>query len=850
LKNKGKTLTIGYINTVFNQEWALYPWKGAVSKAKENNVNLMTFCGNAIKSKNLYKEQGNSIYDLAKESILDGLISWKGHITEFLNDLEISEFLESFKIPVVLLEGYHKGYTSIKFDCYNNMKMAIGHLIGIHGYKRIGYLGIVADHSGFVERFEGYKDILKEKNISYDETIVKPWNQWNSLAPGNNINVVLDEWLIECVHSGVQAIAASCDPTAVWLIDHLEKLGIKVPDDISVVGHDGFIFGTASAPRLTTVKPDWIDMGKLAVETILKLINGDKVPELIYANSELIISQSCGCLENNVKHAGFQSMISENGSQYDSNIRNKISDKNHEDHIILLELLKEDVAEENSNRFISKLNDFLKEELKKENEIIKWQDIISLIQNKIKILFKETSSIEKANSLCNQARVLINNSEISFRSNILINVDEYISLEHDIVKNLASTFDINKIIDILAEKLPKLSIKSCFLNIYEDPKTYNYPDRVSEWSRLIMAFNENGRIDLETGGVKFKTHDIFPADLNSMNKAGNYLLFPLYFEKYQIGFIVFEIINNLQIGNTFNILANQISVGLKGVFLINDIMEKDKMLENAIRDIKSNHEILEKTYNKLKENQEMLLVSEKIASLGRLTAGIAHEMNTPLSASLYSLSILTNLIHEYQISINDPQVLPEDHKEISMEMLKHADIAMKSVDKSLGFIRGIKSYNISMTQENNQKFKIAPILKDSFTLLDFILNKNKCKLITEIDNELILYGNPRFINQIITNLIINSIDACKPSGGNIFVYLYAENGNVILEVKDTGSGIAKENISKIFDLLFTTKPFGEGTGLGLNIVNDLVSQLKGTITVNSEPGNTVFMITFPGVDTH
>lgn len=267
----------------------MLPWKVAVHSAEKHKVNLITFCGNSIRDSYGYDEQGNTLYDLAKGGKLDGLITWKGHITVNMNDEEISDFLKQYKIPVVLIEGTLKGYTSIKYDNYDNIKKIIDHLIKVHGLRRIGYTGFVPNHEGFMERFRAYNEVLKENNITIDQRFIKPWGHWDYYVKGNLINDLLDSWLKDVFKSGLQAIVGSCDPTAVWLIKHLKTLGIRVPDDMIVAGHDGFLFGGSSNPSLTTIRPSWIELGSAAIDTIIKLINGIYVPENIFVPSKLIV---------------------------------------------------------------------------------------------------------------------------------------------------------------------------------------------------------------------------------------------------------------------------------------------------------------------------------------------------------------------------------------------------------------------------------------------------------------------------------------------------------------------------------------------------------------------------------
>ena len=221
-------------------------------------------------------------------------------------------------------------------------------------------------------------------------------------------------------------------------------------------------------------------------------------------------------------------------------------------------------------------------------------------------------------------------------------------------------------------------------------------------------------------------------------------------------------------------------------------------------------------------------------------------MNTPLAAIRTSLKELNELVDEYRKSIGNPQVLPEDHRAIAADMSKLLKIAGQSAEKNAIFIRGIKAQTIDTKFSNLQVFNAAFVISEALNVLEYAIKKNRCQLITGLDQGIRLYGDPRRFVQVITNLVMNSIEACPATGGVISVSLENSDAEFArLTVEDNGCGIPEAIIAKIFDPMFTTKPFGEGTGLGLSIVHELVNEYQGSIKVNSRKGFTSFIITLP-----
>ncbi len=230
-----------------------------------------------------------------------------------------------------------------------------------------------------------------------------------------------------------------------------------------------------------------------------------------------------------------------------------------------------------------------------------------------------------------------------------------------------------------------------------------------------------------------------------------------------------------------------------------------------------------------------------MASLGRMTAGIAHEMNTPLAAVRASLVELESLAEEYKQSISDAEVTVDDHKDIAKDMHKSLGIAKKASERVVSFIQSIKSQTMDLSSQDYCIFNAVPVIQDAILLLNYNLRKNKCSvnLKTAHDN-VELYGSGGRLSQIITNLLTNAIDAYRGKGGGpITIDLFYNTSGIDLIIKDV--------ISKIFDPMFSTKTLAEGTGLGLTIVHDIITgDFGGSIEVDSKINEgPAFILHFP-----
>jgi len=260
---------------------------------------------------------------------------------------------------------------------------------------------------------------------------------------------------------------------------------------------------------------------------------------------------------------------------------------------------------------------------------------------------------------------------------------------------------------------------------------------------------------------------------------------------------------------------------------------------------------LGQAYQQLKTDQDQLLAAEKMASLGRLTAGIAHEMNTPLAAVRAGLSELNSLAEEYQAALSDPDINLDDHQAIAADMQKVLQFSGSAAERAAAFVRSIKSQTRESSPAERSVFNAVPVIKDTLLLLAHVLRQSQCTVTFEPQEVLYeLIGAPDRLAQVVTNLVTNAVDACAEKGtGQVNLHLHPVADGLNLEVTDTGAGIPPEVLSRIFEPMFTTKPFGKGTGLGLTIIRDIVTgDFGGTVEVQSTVGEgTTFTLHFPSV---
>ncbi|HMH35168.1 MAG TPA: ATP-binding protein [Puia sp.] len=295
--------------------------------------------------------------------------------------------------------------------------------------------------------------------------------------------------------------------------------------------------------------------------------------------------------------------------------------------------------------------------------------------------------------------------------------------------------------------------------------------------------------------------------------------------------------------------------------MVDDLARAREQLKQANLNLASTNETLNKTVEDLKAAQEQLIQAEKMASLGQLTAGIAHEINNPInfvSANIQPLK--DDMADIIRMSTCYEQVIKEKNLQKEFESLDafkkeyNIDVTMKEVhdllrgmeegaNRTSEIVKGLR--NFSRLDQN--VFKLANLndnLESTLVLLHSAY-KNRIDIFREYGDIPEVDCYPGQINQVFMNILSNAIQAI-PKEGSIYIKTWQAGDQVKISIKDTGSGIPDHVRKKIFDPFFTTKEIGKGTGLGLSISYGIIQKHNGEIEVFSKPGEgTEFIINIP-----
>ncbi|MBR1618510.1 ATP-binding protein [bacterium] len=240
---------------------------------------------------------------------------------------------------------------------------------------------------------------------------------------------------------------------------------------------------------------------------------------------------------------------------------------------------------------------------------------------------------------------------------------------------------------------------------------------------------------------------------------------------------------------------------------------------------------LKQALDELKETQIQLVNSEKMASLGQLVAGIAHEINTPVASIKSNNNILSKLISK--LEDNDIKEMFKQINDIDKEAIERISKIVTSLKK---FVR-LDEAELQEANINNEIDLTLEIIRHE--------TKNKVEIEKHYGDIPLVKCYPNMLNQVFTNILVNACQAIEKTG-KITISTELKEKNLEIKIKDNGKGIPKENLKNIFTAGFTTKGVGVGTGLGLAISQKIIDKHKGKISVISEVGiGSEFIITIP-----
>ncbi len=551
-KPSSERKTIGVFASQVGRAWGTEFLAGVSAAAEERDVNLVHFIGGKLapivtddKTKLSF-----GLYDLAKPGHLDGLLLTAdvayGVSPEHLKTF--SDFYSS--IPIVTQSIKLDGASMFIPNNEEGMRAAVRHLIQDHGYKRIAFLRGLNGQIDAEQRFQAYQDELKANNLRFDEDLVVE-GDYTTDSGKAAIRVLLDERKLR-----VQAVVAANDSMAFGALEALQQRGVRVPDDVAVTGFDDLREAQVTGVPLTTVRQSFFTAGKHAMETLLKRINGDTVPQVTVTPTQLLTRWSCGCLPENVRQAAVAPRdVAKTGrleNKREAALRALLNSAGvSEQDSALLQF--RDAFGRAWDGFLLTLNsksssdDFLKTintmiELMQRHGLVPavWHNVISMMRRYALGGINSHTTMLQAENLFQQARLLA--GELSQRSQAYrrLVLEQQENQLHGFSFSMAPAMSMDEIGTAISTHFPVMGIERWYVMFYSDvtaPQSISAPP--PESYNLLLQYEES-HFEIPQKRTTMGTGQLIPRGKTPADHRYAAVVMPLSLARNRFGFMWVE----------------------------------------------------------------------------------------------------------------------------------------------------------------------------------------------------------------------------------------------------------------------------------------------------------------------
>jgi len=278
--------------------------------------------------------------------------------------------------------------------------------------------------------------------------------------------------------------------------------------------------------------------------------------------------------------------------------------------------------------------------------------------------------------------------------------------------------------------------------------------------------------------------------------------------------------------------------------------EVEQLLEDSSRQLYEKNKLLEQQITQIKSQQQSMLQQEKLATLGSLAAGVAHEVNNPLAFVMSNVDTLYLYSRNMIDALNRSSISLSEDKEQLLVIQDDLPELVSDINEGLIRIRDITK-NLLFFARNDSQHQVEVKLQDAIELNLKLLKPLLKDINVELDftyNSSVLF-TPNELNQLLVNILLNAIQSFIPDSertAQINVSVSELNNKTVLKVTDTGCGMSDDIKNKVYDPFYTTKPVGKGTGLGLSISYSIIEDHEGTMELKTEVGvGSTFSILLP-----
>lgn len=798
---------------------------------KENlgdNIDLITYTGGALGDKKHIEwmdVSGNIIYELVDKKRFDGVIIYGGAIGQYISKDDFITFCKKFDpVPVVNVSLNAQGIPSVMFSNFDGVYDLVTHMVKEHNAKRISFIKGPEGHDEAEERFRGYLEALEDNKIDFDPNLVSE-GSFSVYSGKMGVKTFLDDRKLN-----IDAIVCVDDDTALGAMAEIKERGLNVPQDIAVVGFDDVDLAISTIPTLTTVKQPFKQLGKEAIKLLLNIISNKAKDLNVKVPSVPVIRDSCGCYEDVFFEENLlwdhKTIWEQEGLDVIKVIYNEFSKDlilNKEVINDLLDSINLYFITHNPQKLFMSFNTLLS---RQKSIIDNQKKINSLIISLITHLGKK-KHISKDSILLIIEQLRVKLYIGTYRERLLNNIQveaRYFDI-NNINQMLHNNATFNGLYKDTFKFFNSIEIKACYIVLFEKL------NRLKEYSKLTFAFKDNEMFDVGDG-ITFESKKLLPDRFFNIEKK-NMIVTALSSNSETMGYMI------LDMGEVASDISHALGWYYSSIFKRNYLLEEKNQKTIA----------LENALEELKKTQKKLIESEKLASLGSLVAGVAHEINTPLGTAITYGTFIEDQVRELKEIFNKGELTKSFLEERIDSLSKASKGIYGSLRKTSILVKSFKdvaNYEVDEVDE----FKLADVIYSTIDSIKNNLRMGNHLVSVDCPGDIILNSYNASISNIFLGLFNNSLSHGfhNKKNGRIVVEARQEGDIVIIKFQDNGTGISKSDFKKVFEPFYTTKRGMGFIGLGLHTIHNIITQLlHGSIELTKCKKGTSIIIKLPTV---
>ena len=547
------------------------------AECARRGLDLICFAGGSLQAAAGYERQRNRCFDLAGPESVDGLVALNLNTTAPV----MKDFLDSFHgLPVCSVGIEVPGYSVVQADNASGMRDAVLHLITVHNRRKIAFLCGPTDYPEAEVRFEAYRDALAQFGIPF--------------APERVANANFSESqgyqaMLELLDRGValDAVVGANDRSALGAMRALKERGIRVPDDVAMVGFDDSEDARGASPSLATVRQPYWEIAECALDFIVDSLAGQLAFGSRLLASHFVKRRSCGCLSEGAP-SETQYMLDADPLPFDEAFARRRQELSAElaraervSRVIgpegwiekTLDAVHKATLGAPDHELLSLLDEMLARTAAAEGDVGAWQHAVSVIRRRVlPCVMNDPRRWMRFEDVWQRVRVMIADAVEREQRSLRGQAERAAGILMDTSESLITSFDVESLPRALADRLPALDIRSAYVALYEGQGT------PAVESHMIVAYEDRRLLEIPASGRYFETARLVPSVFRGERRK-SLVIEPLFFENRQLGYAALELGPKRRV--VYELLRELISAALRGAELVRRVAEEASNREKA-----------------------------------------------------------------------------------------------------------------------------------------------------------------------------------------------------------------------------------------------------------------------------